>query len=260
MQQQQPGGTGGARSGAGGGAAAPAGAVAMLIGEIITVAFSVHPGQQAPVAAHHAGHHHRRRRRHHHGRARVGAQKAVQDRIASLGANLFSVYPGQASTGGVRSPPHRPQHRRLRGARARRHATERRCPGDAAAHAGAVRQPEHQRQCRRVRPRTTPVRNYTVTARADVHRRRRRGPPALRRARRVRSHDAQRQPRRDDRPDDPRSAAFRSTSSASCARRGQQAASPIPTSRSSSRCRPRATACSAPTGCAIRSRCRTACR
>src|ERR671923_875500 len=31
-----------------------------------------------------------------------GAQKAVQDRIAALGANVFTVYAGQASQGGIR--------------------------------------------------------------------------------------------------------------------------------------------------------------
>ncbi len=31
-----------------------------------------------------------------------GAQKAVEDRIAALGANVFTVYAGQASRGGVR--------------------------------------------------------------------------------------------------------------------------------------------------------------
>ena len=32
-----------------------------------------------------------------------GAQKAVEDRIAALGANVFTVYAGQASRGGVRT-------------------------------------------------------------------------------------------------------------------------------------------------------------
>ena len=31
-----------------------------------------------------------------------GAQKAVEDRIAALGSNVFSVYAGQARMGGIR--------------------------------------------------------------------------------------------------------------------------------------------------------------
>ena len=59
-----------------------------------------------------------------------GAQKAVEDRIAALGANVFTVFAGQGRFGGIRITDQTdPQHRRLRGA----------APGRDAAEGGGAR-------------------------------------------------------------------------------------------------------------------------
>ena len=79
-----------------------------------------------------------------------GAQKAVEDRIDALGANLLTVYAGQMNVRGVAQRPARqPHHRRRRRAAARCHASSARRAGAVQAGAGEVRQPEHQRERRR---------------------------------------------------------------------------------------------------------------
>ena len=145
-----------------------------------------------------------------------GAQKAVKDRIAALGANVFTV---------IRRP----------GAGRRHRITDRTMLStddyeallrDAPLLKAVVPEMQQSLQVKygnqnsnverhRDHGRTTlDVRNYTDPRRPDVHRRRRRGPPALRGARLRGTGDARRQSGRHDPPDDLRSVAFPSRSSA----------------------------------------------
>ena len=79
-----------------------------------------------------------------------GAQKAVQDRIAALGANVFTVFAGQARQGGIRITDRTilstDDYDALRRDAP---AAQGRGARDAAVAAGQVRQPEQQRERRR---------------------------------------------------------------------------------------------------------------
>ena len=100
-----------------------------------------------------------------------GAQKAVQDRIAALGANVFTVFAGQASQGGIRITDRTilstDDYDALR-----RDATLLKAvvPGDAAGPAGEVRQPEQQRERRRHHRQLHRRPELHRPVRPDVHR------------------------------------------------------------------------------------------
>ena len=132
-----------------------------------------------------------------------GAQKAVEDRIAALGSNVFSVYAGQARFGGIRITDRTilsmDDWRALK--------------RDAPLLQEVVPEMQQSFQVKYgnqnsnlnvvgTTPEYVEVKNYTLPLWAHVLRRRGRGPAALRGARRLGAPDAGRQSRRDDRPDD----------------------------------------------------------
>ena len=162
----------------------------------------------------------------------TGAQKAVNDRIAALGANVFSVMAGQASFGGVRITDRTILSTDDYEALLR----------DATLLKAVVPEMQQSLQVKYgnqnsnvnvvgTTPNYVEVKNYTVPYGRMFTDRRRRRPPALRGARRRRAPDAQRQPGGDDPPDAADSRHSVRDHRRARARRARPAGSATPTSR-----------------------------